>query len=138
MSSMLRRPLVAVSLVVGLGAATVGLAACGGSSGGGSSEKCPTAPGAIAATIQAGPNGAIAFDKKTLAVKGPKFVVQLTNGSTLPHTFQIHGWDGKANVDGSTKSACATFDITTPGTYTFYCGVSGHEAAGMKGTITVS
>jgi len=25
-----------------------------------------------------------------------------------------------------------------PGTYTFYCPVPGHEAAGMKGTLTVS
>ena len=24
-----------------------------------------------------------------------------------------------------------------PGTYTFYCSVPGHEAGGMKGTLTV-
>jgi len=24
-----------------------------------------------------------------------------------------------------------------PGTYTFYCSVDGHEAAGMKGTLTI-
>jgi uncharacterized cupredoxin-like copper-binding protein len=26
----------------------------------------------------------------------------------------------------------------TPGAYTFYCSAPGHEAAGMRGTLTVS
>ena len=38
--------------------------------------------------------------------------------------------------DGGTS----TIDIANlkAGTYTFYCSVPGHEAAGMKGTLTVS
>ena len=34
------------------------------------------------------------------------------------------------------QSASGTFTIDRPGTYTFICSQPGHEAGGMKGTIT--
>jgi uncharacterized cupredoxin-like copper-binding protein len=36
--------------------------------------------------------------------------------------------------NGGTSTVSETLK---PGTYTFYCSVDGHEAAGMKGTLTV-
>ena len=37
-----------------------------------------------------------------------------------------------------TNGGTSTVTVTLkPGTYTFYCSVDGHEAAGMKGTLTV-
>jgi uncharacterized cupredoxin-like copper-binding protein len=35
------------------------------------------------------------------------------------------------------KSASKTFGNLKPGSYTFFCSVDGHEAAGMKGTMKV-
>jgi uncharacterized cupredoxin-like copper-binding protein len=35
------------------------------------------------------------------------------------------------------QSALALFRPTQTGTYTFYCAVPGHRAAGMVGTLTV-
>jgi hypothetical protein len=37
----------------------------------------------------------------------------------------------------SKVSLSAAADGSPPGTYTFHCPVPGHEAAGMKGTLTV-
>ena len=39
-----------------------------------------------------------------------------------------------ATFQGGTRTLTLTLP---PGTYTFYCSVPGHEAAGMKGTLTV-
>jgi len=35
-------------------------------------------------------------------------------------------------------SATIEFTPTKPGTYTFFCTVAGHKAAGMTGTLTVT
>ncbi len=83
-------------------------------------------------------NNALRFTPSTLTAKSGKFVVKLVEKGSINHTFQIHGLSGEAAVDGSTKTSCATFTLAPGATYTFYCGVSGHEAAGMKGTLTVS
>ena len=40
----------------------------------------------------------------------------------------------RSSQNGGTSTVTATLK---PGTYTFYCSVDGHEAAGMKGTLTV-
>ena len=41
---------------------------------------------------------------------------------------------GKVVQNGGTSTVSENLK---PGTYTFYCSVDGHEAAGMKGTLTV-
>ncbi len=43
--------------------------------------------------------------------------------------------DGKIVAPGKTSSVTVTLHR---GTYVYYCPVSGHKAAGMKGTLTVS
>ncbi|HZN14586.1 MAG TPA: cupredoxin domain-containing protein [Acidimicrobiales bacterium] len=66
----------------------------------------------------------------------------LENKGTQKHEFELSGPDGKVlgevePVDpGKTDEAKIT--LAGPGTYTYVCGVEGHEAKGMKGTFTVS
>lgn len=125
-----------VAILAGVLAAAVLAAACGGGGGGGAKAgpACPTQ--GIDARISATATTAFSTDK--LAVRAGTVVIQLDNQGSTTHTFTIRGVDGvAARVTGSTKQACATYDLQ-PGSYTFFCSISGHEAAGMKGTITVS
>ncbi len=62
----------------------------------------------------------------------------MKNASSVPHDIAIQG--GGVSKIGPIVSGGGVSTVTAtlaPGTYTFYCSVPGHEAAGMKGTITV-
>src|SRR5262245_23801312 len=74
------------------------------------------------------------FNKKTLTAKAGKVTIVMANPSTFPHAIAVKG-KGK-NVKGKTVGQGKTSRVTLTlkkGTYTFYCPVPGHEAAGMKG-----
>jgi len=69
----------------------------------------------------------------------PAGVVQIDYGGDSGHTLSIQDakFDGflLSSSPGGRKSGKANL---APGKYTIYCTVPGHEAAGMKATITVS
>jgi plastocyanin len=78
------------------------------------------------------------FNTKKLTAKAGKVTIVLSNPSSTPHGISIEGHgvdkDGKV-VSKGTTSVTATLK---KGSYTFFCQVPGHEAAGMKGTLTVT
>lgn len=78
------------------------------------------------------------YDKTSLEAPAGKVTIDLTNPSPIPHDVAIkgNGVEAKSKViqNGDKTSVSAKLK---PGTYTFYCTVPGHEAAGMKGTLTV-
>jgi len=82
---------------------------------------------------------ALKFDKTSLTAKAGKVTLEMENPSQLPHAIAIKG--NGVDVDGKTigngETSTASTDLK-PGTYTFYCPVPGHEAAGMKGKLIVS
>ena len=68
-----------------------------------------------------------------------KFI--LANDGPADHEFEVFGPDGKA-IDEiepvhAGGSGHLTLTFKRPGTYTYVCGVSDHEARGMKGTFVV-
>jgi plastocyanin len=81
----------------------------------------------------------LAFNVKTIRVKKGSVTLSMANPSGFPHAVAIkgHGLNkkGKTVNKGGTSRATATLK---KGTYTFYCPVDGHEAAGMKGKLIVS
>jgi len=88
--------------------------------------------------IAADPSGALAFTNKDLTAKAGKVTVQFANQSQVPHAVAIEG-NGVEEVTKTVTGADAppiTVDLK-PGTYTFYCPVDGHRAAGMEGKLVV-
>jgi plastocyanin len=88
-------------------------------------------------TIPADPTGGLAYtsDKATAPPGAIKFVSP--NKSPIQHNIALKGpVTGTGPVVGS--GGTSTFSATLkPGSYEFYCSVPGHEAGGMKGTLTV-
>lgn len=83
---------------------------------------------------------ALKFDKTFLKAPAGTVTIAMANSGFLPHNVAIKGPGlkpalGKVVAKGGTSTVRATLK---KGTYTFYCSVPGHEAAGMKGTLKVS
>src|SRR5690242_18170936 len=74
-----------------------------------------------------------ALSKKTVAKGTVNFLV--INKGALPHDFKIAGHKTKLLSPGQAQTLKVTF--TKAGTYPYLCTVTGHAAAGMKGTFTV-
>jgi uncharacterized cupredoxin-like copper-binding protein len=91
--------------------------------------------------LSADPTGALKFNVTTLHAKAGKVTMVMANpaGSGVPHGISVEGHgvdqDGAIVKSGGTSTVTVTLK---PGTYSFYCPVPGHEAAGMKGTLVVA
>ena len=89
--------------------------------------------------LSANAQGALSYSSTTLLASSSHVTIDFTNHSPLGHNVTV------ANAAGKVLGATPTFNGGSkalaldlpPGTYTFYCSVPGHEAAGMKGTLTV-
>jgi len=88
--------------------------------------------------IDADPTGQLKFLASSASATAGKVTLRMHNASSVPHDIAITG--GGITQVGPVVSGGGVSTVTAnlkPGTYTFYCSVDGHEAAGMKGTITV-
>ncbi len=125
-------------IVVALAAAVAG---CGGSSGGGTavSSAVSSIAGAHVIEIDVSPSG-FSYVKSSVTAKAGPVVIHAMNPQSVGHDISLKGngvnLHGKIVSDGGV-SVIAIQDLK-PGTYTYYCSVPGHEAAGMKGTLTVT
>jgi len=137
---MVRRTL--TLLACGLAVAVL-VAACGGSSGSGSSTPTSSAgsipAGAHVVEIDVASQG-LAFAESSATVKSGPVVIRSKNPQSLSHDISLKGngvdQQGQEVSNGGTSTL--VFADLKPGTYEFYCSVPGHEAAGMKGTLTVT
>jgi plastocyanin len=81
-----------------------------------------------------------AFNTKTLRARHGKVTITMSNPSSTKHAIAIegHGVDVDGKTVGKGKTSTVTVRNLKKGTYTFYCPVDGHRAAGMKGKLIVS
>ncbi|HET9223401.1 MAG TPA: cupredoxin domain-containing protein [Roseiflexaceae bacterium] len=80
----------------------------------------------------------IAFDQTEVDAKvGGVVALRLDNFDSIDHQFDIDALDVHAAMPVG-KRALSLFTPARPGTYTFYCSVPGHRAAGMVGALIVA
>jgi cytochrome c oxidase subunit II len=130
--------------VVCMAAAGMLVGACGGGDDDeGGSAGTTSSTGASGSEAPAG--GAIevsgkefSFTPDTLTLTaGQAQKIVLMNTGSIEHDITVSEADFKLAVLAG-KSGEKTLTIDKPGTYKMFCSVAGHEAAGMKGEITVS
>jgi plastocyanin len=84
---------------------------------------------------------ALKYNVTKLSAKPGKVTLQMTNPGAIPHDIALKGGGlarpakGKIVTNGGVSTATAS--VKAGKRYTFYCSVPGHEAAGMKGVLTV-
>ena len=103
------------------------------------SQPADTSGSTETIALAADPSGALAYDTDKLSAKAGNLTLAFTNEAAIPHDVVIQDSSGKtvAETDTITGSSTSTAFTAKPGTYTFFCSLPGHEAAGMKGTLTV-
>jgi plastocyanin len=111
-----------------------GFAALEGSSGLGVANGVTTVP--TQAPVELDATGST-FSQKTLHLSTGPAAIYVVNTDAGPHTFDIDlgGRHFLYPLPGNSTTA-VVLDLTTPGTYAFWCSLPGHRAA-MEGTLTV-
>jgi plastocyanin len=110
-------------------AAVALLAGCGGS---------PAQPaGSIKVTMTE-----FQFAPSTVSAPSGKVVFYLVNAGSVSHNMIIRDSAGHrmkaSELISAGDSNVFTVDTIAAGTYTFFCDQQGHEASGMKGTLTIT
>ncbi len=125
---MRRTPLAiaAASLVLALP-----FAACGGDD---DAAKPPSSGGPGGSELVVHGKDTLKFDKDAYTAKAGTIDVRLVNDGSINHTLLIKDVDDfELKVPGTDEGSV---DLEA-GTYTLYCDVAGHEAAGMEAELTV-
>ena len=104
-------------------------------------EKAQPTPGGEKETTLEDPAdpSQLRFSKSALEAPAGKVTLVMENPSPLEHDISLRGSgvNERGKVVGQNGTSTVTADLK-PGEYQFYCSVPGHEAAGMKGTLTVT
>jgi len=133
----------AMPLLFVLAASVLALSACGGGSSSSSTTPATTGGGgggggSSTVKISADPSGALKYEQTDVSATAGSITIDFTNMSSLPHDVTIEGNGASGATDEITNSTTSTTVDLEPGTYTFFCSVDGHRAAGMEGTLTVN
>lgn len=92
-------------------------------------------PDVRAATLQA--NDSFTWTPASLELE-PGQILQVLNSGIIEHHFVVDEWGINETISaGETVLVRVPADLQPGATFTFYCSVPGHRAAGMEGTITI-
>jgi uncharacterized cupredoxin-like copper-binding protein len=118
-----------------LAAALLAVAMLAGCGGGGSTAQ---PAGSIKVTMTE-----FKFDPSTISAPAGKVVFFLVNaGNNTSHDMVITDSSGntlgRSDLISAGDTSVFQVDNIAAGTYMFFCDQPGHEASGMKGTLTIS
>ncbi|HEX2358248.1 MAG TPA: plastocyanin/azurin family copper-binding protein [Solirubrobacterales bacterium] len=127
-----------------------GLAACGGDDdddGGETTAAATTTTDTGAASgggaggtvkITAAADGSLAYDQTEVSAPAGSVTIDFDNPASLSHDVVVEDSAGEelGATDLIAESNTSTTVDLQPGSYTFFCSVSGHREAGMEGTLT--
>ena len=104
-----------------------------------STQEPASSGGGETLAFSAPEDGSLKFDQSgDVTAKAGKVTVTFNNPSSVPHAVEIEGNGVESNTETVTGGEAPPVEVDLkPGTYEFYCPVGDHEAAGMKGTLTV-
>ena len=102
-----------------------------------SSNKPIAAKGGVL-EMPADPNGQLAYASKQATAPAGQLEIDSKNDANIAHDIAIEGngvnEKGAEVINGGVSKI--SVDLK-PGTYTYYCTLPGHRAAGMEGTLVV-
>jgi plastocyanin len=79
------------------------------------------------------------FNTPTVTIQvGQPVTLHFVNKGVIDHALAIDEWNLETEVLRPGESAELTFTSRETGTFSFYCAVPGHTAAGMTGTFKVT
>ena len=118
-------------------AIAISAAACGGGGSHGASNATPknqpVAPGARVIAVTA---RSFRFEPNTIEIRAGENVAIRLHALDAYHTFTVQGIGTIVSANAA-QTRTGGLRINKVGSYTFYCAVPGHRAAGMEGAITV-
>jgi plastocyanin len=132
-----------MAFLILLATMALALAACGGgggsatTGGGGGATTGGGGGGGQTLALAADPSGALKYDKTQLEATAGDITIDFTNDSPLQHDVVVEGNGVNEASDKITGSKTTLSLNLKSGTYTFFCSVDGHRAAGMEGTLVV-
>jgi uncharacterized cupredoxin-like copper-binding protein len=127
-------------IVLSLGAALALVAGCGGDENNGTTTAGGTTQGTGEQTVDVSETD-FKLDPSNPTVQAGTVSFKVTNDGEVDHNLEVEGPEGEQELEQDLapgESATLTVDLSTPGTYEFYCPIGGHRDAGMEGEITVS
>jgi outer membrane protein assembly factor BamB/plastocyanin len=112
----------------------------GSASTGTKAKSAPAAPAAASLIkTEANPTGLLKFTENQITGKAGPDTISFTNNAPLEHDIVLVNSANK--TVGQTPifvKGTKSFNVTlAPGTYTYFCSVPGHRAAGMEGKLTI-
>jgi plastocyanin len=101
----------------------------------------PAAEAAGKLEIDADPAGQLAYVTKKASAKPGPVTITMKNAAAVGHNIAVQqGTNGAVLGAGPVVQTGGSSSVKVtlkPGTYTYFCQVPGHRAAGMLGTLTV-